>query len=108
MLQTDASVFELKETAKWSSKMDERRAAINELVRRGQTAIPTLEEIRDVALTNDELRNTVIAFIEEIRNDKSSIGGDAPNGPATTTNAAATTNTTTTTQKAKSTQSPKQ
>ncbi len=102
MLRTDASDYELKETAKWSSKMDERKAAINELARRGQTAIPTLEEIRDVALTSDELRSTVVAFIEEIKNNK--ISGSGHNDIAASSVASAT-NTTSTMQKTKSAQS---
>jgi hypothetical protein len=67
MSSTNIKLFELKEAAKWSSKMDERKSAIRELASQGPDAISILEEIRDVIVAADELRDLCIAAIENIR-----------------------------------------
>jgi hypothetical protein len=61
-----AKIFELKETAKWSSKVDEKRNAISELAGFGAEAVNTLEEIRIVEV-NDEIRQLCAEAIRKAR-----------------------------------------
>lgn len=64
-----AKIFELKETAKWSSKVDEKRNAISELAGPGTEAVSTLEEIRSVEV-NDEIRQLCAEAIRKARGAK--------------------------------------
>ncbi|MGI0020662.1 MAG: hypothetical protein ACREAY_09355 [Nitrososphaera sp.] len=61
-----AKIFELKETAKWSSKVDEKRNAISELAGFGSEAVNTLEEIRSVEV-NDEIRQLCAEAIRKAK-----------------------------------------
>jgi hypothetical protein len=47
------TLFELKEKAKWSHNMEEKRTAIRELSNYGQDAIPPLEEILNITAYED-------------------------------------------------------
>ena len=71
-------IFELKETAKWSSRIDEKKGAISELAGLGSNAVSTLEEIRAVEV-NDELRQLCAEAIKKAKgaNEK---GQKEPNG----------------------------
>lgn len=64
-----AKIFELKETAKRSSKVDEKRNAISELAGLGTEAVSTLEEIRSVEV-NDEIRQLCAEAIRKARGAK--------------------------------------
>jgi hypothetical protein len=64
-----AKIFELKETAKWSSKVDEKRNAISELAGFGTEAVSTLEEIRSVEV-NDDIRQLCAEAIGKARGAK--------------------------------------
>lgn len=64
-----AKIFELKETAKWSSKVEEKRSAISELSGFGTEAVNTLEEIRAVEV-NDEIRQLCAEAIRKGRGTK--------------------------------------
>ena len=64
-----AKIFELKETAKWSSKVDEKRNAISELAGLGTETVSTLEEIRSVEV-NDEIRQLCAEAIRKARGAK--------------------------------------
>ena len=64
-----AKIFELKETAKRSSKVDEKRNAISELAGLGTEAVSTLEEIRSVGV-NDEIRQLCAEAIRKARGAK--------------------------------------
>ena len=58
-----STVYELKETAKWSHNAEEKKAAIKELSTRGPSAIPQLEEILSIT-AYEEIR---LACAEAIR-----------------------------------------
>ena len=64
-----AKIFELKETAKRSSKVDEKRNAVSELAGLGTEAVSTLEEIRSVEV-NDEIRQLYAEAIRKARGAK--------------------------------------
>jgi hypothetical protein len=46
-------LFELKEKAKWARDLEERKAAVKQLLSHGQDAIPSLEEILNVTAYED-------------------------------------------------------
>ena len=50
---SDKSLWELKETAKWSSNPQEKKEAISKLSARGAEALPLLEEILNVTAYDD-------------------------------------------------------
>jgi hypothetical protein len=71
-------IFELKETAKWSSRVDEKKNAISELAGLGTNAVSTLEEIRTVEV-NDELRQLCAEAIRKAKGADEK-GQKEPNG----------------------------
>lgn len=48
-----SALYELKETAKWSHKSEERLSAVRQLAMKGPNAIPQLEEIRNITAYED-------------------------------------------------------
>jgi hypothetical protein len=50
---SDTSIFELKEKAKWSKEVAEKKNAIKELTAHGDRAIPALDEILSVTAYED-------------------------------------------------------
>ena len=71
--------YELKEKAKWSRDMEEKKMAIRELSSHGEKALPSLEEIRNVTAYED-IRLACIEAIRSIKGEK----GSQPPGVATT------------------------
>ena len=78
-------IFELKETAKWSSRADEKKSAISELAGLGSSAVNTLEEIQAVEV-NDELMRLCAEGIkkakgEDVKNSKEPNGKQEKKAP---------------------------
>ena len=65
---SDKSIWELKETAKWSRDLDEKKDAIRKLSARGEEALPSLEEIRDITAYND-IRAACAEAIKSVRKE---------------------------------------
>jgi hypothetical protein len=66
-LPRDERYWQLKESAKWSLEVDERRRAIRELVSGyGRDAIQAIEEVRDVS-AYDEIRKACIEAIKSAK-----------------------------------------
>jgi hypothetical protein len=59
-------MWDLKETAKWSDNPEERKAAIKTLSARGETAVPSLEEIMAVT-AYEEIRMACIEAMKAAR-----------------------------------------
>jgi hypothetical protein len=67
-LPRDERYWQLKESAKWSLEVDERRRAIKELVSGyGMDAIQAIEEVKDVS-AYDEIKKACIEAIKSARN----------------------------------------
>ena len=49
----DSSMWELKQTAKWSNNGQEKKEAITKLSARGPEALPSLQEVLDVTAYDD-------------------------------------------------------
>jgi hypothetical protein len=63
MARVDDSLYELKESAKWSLDVDERKKAIRLLAGYGPSAIQSITEIRDIA-AYDEIKKACIEAIK--------------------------------------------
>jgi hypothetical protein len=63
--------YELKEKAKWSRNMEEKKTAIRELSSHGEKALPSLEEIRNVTAYED-IRSACTETIRSIKGEKGS------------------------------------
>jgi hypothetical protein len=61
-------MWELKETAKWSRDLDEKKDAIHKLSARGEEALPSLEEIRDIT-AYDDIRAACVEAIKSLRKE---------------------------------------
>jgi hypothetical protein len=72
---SDTTIFELKERAKWSRDLAEKKTAIKELSAHGNKAIPALDEIRSVT-AYDDVRAACIEAIKAIEGKGS--GAAAP------------------------------
>lgn len=59
-------MWNLKETAKWSSNPEERKAAVQSLSARGEAAMPSLEEIMSVT-AYEEVKAACIEAIKSVR-----------------------------------------
>ena len=64
---SDKSVYELKETAKWSHDAEEKKAAIMALSTKGPSAIPQLEEVLTIT-AYEEIRHACAEAIRAIKN----------------------------------------
>ena len=63
----DERYWQLKESAKWSLEVDERRRAIRELVSGyGRDAIQAIEEVKDVS-AYDEIKRACIEAIKSAK-----------------------------------------
>jgi hypothetical protein len=72
-LRRDERYWQLKESAKWSLEVDERRRAIRELVSGyGMDAIQAIEEVKDVS-AYDEIKRACIEAIKSANNAHSPI-----------------------------------
>ena len=60
------TLFELKETAKWSSDPEERKAAIKELSTHGENAISKLQEIANITAYED-IKNACAEAIKSMQ-----------------------------------------
>jgi hypothetical protein len=60
------TLFELKETAKWSSDPEERKAAIKELSTHGENAISELQEIANITAYED-IKNACAEAIKSMQ-----------------------------------------
>ena len=60
------TLFELKETAKWSSDPEERKAAIKELSTHGENAIYELQEIANITAYED-IKNACAEAIKSMQ-----------------------------------------
>ncbi len=60
------TLFELKEKAKWSSDLEERKAAIKELSTHGENAISELQEIASITAYED-IKNACSEAIKSMR-----------------------------------------
>ena len=66
-LPKDERYWQLKESAKWSLEVDERRRAIRELARGyGSDAIQAIQEIKDVS-AYDEIKSACIEAIKSAK-----------------------------------------
>lgn len=74
---SDKSVWELKETAKWSSSPQERKEAVTKLSARGAEALPSLDEIMSVT-AYDDIRAACIEAIKSYRKADSKEEGKKP------------------------------
>jgi hypothetical protein len=63
--------YELKEKAKWSRDIEERKTASRELSSHGEKALPSLEEIRNMTAYED-IRSACIEAIRSIIGEKGS------------------------------------
>ena len=63
MSRVDDTFYELKESAKWSLDVDERKRAIRTLAGYGPIAIQSIAEIKDVA-AYDEIKRACIEAIQ--------------------------------------------
>jgi hypothetical protein len=66
MLSEDEKIRELKYTAKWSLKFEEKKRAIDELTYFAGKAIPALTEIYNVTVY-DEVKQACIEAIKKIK-----------------------------------------
>jgi hypothetical protein len=72
-LRRDERYWQLKESAKWSLEVDERRRAIRELVSGyGMDAIQAIEEVKDVS-AYDEIKRACIEAIKSAKNAHSPV-----------------------------------
>jgi hypothetical protein len=72
-LPRDERYWQLKESAKWSLEVDERRRAIRELARGyGRDAIQAIEEIKDVS-AYDEIKRACIEAIKSAKSEHSPV-----------------------------------
>lgn len=70
MARLDDAFWELKESAKWSLDVNERRRAIRQMANTyGKEAIQSIAEIRNVA-AYDEIRNACIEAIKQAARGK--------------------------------------
>ncbi|GEM_PF-1921712 len=66
-LPRDERYWQLKESAKWSLEVDERRRAIKELASGyGRDAIQAIEEVKDVS-AYDEIKRACIEAIKSVK-----------------------------------------
>jgi wobble nucleotide-excising tRNase len=68
-LSEKKELWELKQTAKWSHNLREKKMAIKELSFHGEYAIQYLDEVMSVT-TYDEIKAACIEAIKEIREKK--------------------------------------
>jgi hypothetical protein len=72
-LPRDERYWQLKESAKWSLEVDERRRAIRALARGyGRDAIQAIEEIKDVS-AYDEIKRACIEAIKSATREHSPV-----------------------------------
>ncbi|HEY8139839.1 MAG TPA: hypothetical protein VIE86_02010 [Nitrososphaera sp.] len=72
-MRRDERYWQLKESAKWSLEVDERRRAIRELVSGyGMDAIQAIEEVKDVS-AYDEIKRACIEAIKSAKNAHSPV-----------------------------------
>lgn len=75
---SDRSIWELKESAKWSTDLQERKDALTKLSARGAEALPSLEEILSVT-AYDDIRDMCVEAIKSLKK----MGGTAEQKPET-------------------------
>lgn len=77
LLSDTNSFFELKEKAKWSNSIQERKAAVSELSAFGEKTVPLLEEIMNVT-AYEEIRAACMEAIKAAK--KSNDGAEGRSG----------------------------
>jgi len=65
-LSEKKELWELKQTAKWSDNLREKKMAVKELSFHGEQAIPYLDEVMNVT-TYDEIKAACIEAIKAIK-----------------------------------------
>jgi hypothetical protein len=68
-------VYDLKESAKWSHDVEEKKLAINQLSSLGEKALPSLEEILNVT-AYEEIKAICLDALKSIREGKKRVVGD--------------------------------
>lgn len=66
---SETSMWELKETAKWSSNPKEMKEAVGKLSARGAEALPSLQEIMSVT-AYDDIKAACIDAIKSVNKGK--------------------------------------
>ena len=70
MSMHDMSLYELKALAKWATDQEQKKNALKELSRRGENAIPMLEEILNVT-AYDNIRSACADAIKAAKQNSS-------------------------------------
>jgi hypothetical protein len=82
------TLFELKETAKWSSDPEERKAAIKELSTHGENAISELQEIANITAYED-IKNACAEAIKSMQQARKGVEVNKTSSTIDSSNSAA-------------------